>query len=452
VLLPALVADGSTNSINPGSTDKATSSISQQAVCQLLCSSKAIGKAVRSECSGQLCANFSARSLQQAQHFASWLAHNGSLVKQLQFSLHTSWVDGGAFSAGAPAILACAISAAASCGTLQHLQSVVDHMPSPTMLNALSGISSLTSLQLDFTSVKDWYGGTQAAAYSSDDDSDDDDQRHPQSAGNSKLTEHLSRLTHLRKLSLNWPHETRNPLWRPLANLAQLTALTMTCCDFSGLSRVDTPWLLAQGPTSLQKLELIPTPRYWDGDSHWLQPHPADIDMQPLESLHNLKLLTELRAPGSTLDISIEVPHFHGNHDAQPQMLRDLPDSLQVLQLGSARSDGIQQLLLLPQLRELSLQQAAHMTGWDLLLLEGMPGLTSLQLNYYPPEQFDDDYRHLRSAEAEEGLVRLCGTMEVHAAHWPALPLCRLIIIIINPCKPYLTASAPRLTHWGGGK
>jgi hypothetical protein len=26
------------------------------------------------------------------------------------------------------------------------------------------------------------------------------------------------------------------------------------------------------------------------------------------------------------------------------------------------------------------------------------------------------------------------------------------IIIIINPCKPYLTASAPRLTHWGGGK
>jgi hypothetical protein len=27
-----------------------------------------------------------------------------------------------------------------------------------------------------------------------------------------------------------------------------------------------------------------------------------------------------------------------------------------------------------------------------------------------------------------------------------------VIIIIINPCKPYLTASAPRLTHWGGGK
>jgi hypothetical protein len=27
-----------------------------------------------------------------------------------------------------------------------------------------------------------------------------------------------------------------------------------------------------------------------------------------------------------------------------------------------------------------------------------------------------------------------------------------IIIIIINPCKPYLTASAPRLTHWGGGK
>jgi hypothetical protein len=27
-----------------------------------------------------------------------------------------------------------------------------------------------------------------------------------------------------------------------------------------------------------------------------------------------------------------------------------------------------------------------------------------------------------------------------------------ILIIIINPCKPYLTASAPRLTHWGGGK
>jgi hypothetical protein len=27
-----------------------------------------------------------------------------------------------------------------------------------------------------------------------------------------------------------------------------------------------------------------------------------------------------------------------------------------------------------------------------------------------------------------------------------------IIIIIINLCKPYLTASAPRLTHWGGGK
>jgi hypothetical protein len=28
----------------------------------------------------------------------------------------------------------------------------------------------------------------------------------------------------------------------------------------------------------------------------------------------------------------------------------------------------------------------------------------------------------------------------------------RSLIMIINPCKPYLAASAPRLTHWGGGK
>jgi hypothetical protein len=34
----------------------------------------------------------------------------------------------------------------------------------------------------------------------------------------------------------------------------------------------------------------------------------------------------------------------------------------------------------------------------------------------------------------------------------PMPMLLGVIIIIINPCKPYLTASAPRLTHWGGGK
>jgi hypothetical protein len=42
--------------------------------------------------------------------------------------------------------------------------------------------------------------------------------------------------------------------------------------------------------------------------------------------------------------------------------------------------------------------------------------------------------------------------------HWPICPLARhawqldVIIIIIIPCKPYLSASAPRLTLWGGGK
>jgi SpoVK/Ycf46/Vps4 family AAA+-type ATPase len=29
---------------------------------------------------------------------------------------------------------------------------------------------------------------------------------------------------------------------------------------------------------------------------------------------------------------------------------------------------------------------------------------------------------------------------------------CLIVIIIIIPCKPYLSASAPRLTLWGGGK
>jgi hypothetical protein len=38
-----------------------------------------------------------------------------------------------------------------------------------------------------------------------------------------------------------------------------------------------------------------------------------------------------------------------------------------------------------------------------------------------------------------------------HNAH-PTFSMLSIIIIIINPCKPYLTASAPRLTQWGGGK
>jgi hypothetical protein len=33
-----------------------------------------------------------------------------------------------------------------------------------------------------------------------------------------------------------------------------------------------------------------------------------------------------------------------------------------------------------------------------------------------------------------------------------AMPSVIIIIIIMNPCMPYLTASAPRLTHWGCGK
>jgi hypothetical protein len=251
------------------------------------------------------------------------------------------------------------------------------------MLNALSGISSLTSLQLDFTWVKDWYDGPQAAAYSSDDDDDDDDDdhRYPQSAENDRLAEHLSRLTQLRKLSLTWPHETRNPLWRPLSNLAQLSALTLTCWELGGLSRRNSPFMLPQGPTSLQKLELISTPDS-SATSHWLQPYSADLDMQPLECLHNLKLLTELRAPASLLDSTAEEPHFHINDNAVPQMRRDLPDSVEVLELGYAGSYGVQELLRLPQLCALSFQAAAHLTGWQLLLLEGMRGLTSLQLNY----------------------------------------------------------------------
>jgi hypothetical protein len=38
----------------------------------------------------------------------------------------------------------------------------------------------------------------------------------------------------------------------------------------------------------------------------------------------------------------------------------------------------------------------------------------------------------------------------IYVSAWIELGAAR--IMIINPCKPYLTASAPRLTHCGGGK
>jgi hypothetical protein len=317
VLLPVLVADGSTNTANSGDGDTPFSSISQEAVCQLLCSSKAISRAVRSECSGQLCANFSARSLQQAQHFASWLTRNGSLVKQLQFSFHKRWVDGKAFQAGAATIVACAVSTAASRGTLQHLESVVDRMPSPMMLNALSGISSLTSLKLDFSRVEDWYPSFSPAAYNSDyDDDDDEGGGIVRGAEQDQLTQSLSRLTQLRELSLNWPCSGSNPLWAPLPALAQLTALTVICQDLQHDPSRFNPRLLPQGPTNLQKLALVP--HHARSSRSWLQPHSAD--MQYLASVHNLTVLTELRAPGSCLSAPIKMLNLLGNPDAVPGM------------------------------------------------------------------------------------------------------------------------------------
>jgi hypothetical protein len=50
--------------------------------------------------------------------------------------------------------------------------------------------------------------------------------------------------------------------------------------------------------------------------------------------------------------------------------------------------------------------------------------------------------QHMRRQLTSEGAALLCCSVADRI----------ITIIIINPCKPYLTASAPRLTHWGGGK
>jgi hypothetical protein len=422
VLLPVLVADGINNTNSPGDADKATSSISQEAVCQLLCSSKGIGRAVRSECSGQLCANFSARSLQQAEQFAAWLTRNGSLVKQLQFSCRSHWDHGSASLPVAARILACAVSAAASCGPL-------------------SSISTLTSLELNFNRVEGWYYDLQAqqlaAAHSSDDDDsevDEDDYYHVADADDDEddeedyqlgpvtaaMTEELSRITQLRRLSLDWPPSIVNPLWRPLSNLAQLTALTMIDMCFEDQHH-PFQLQLPHGPTSLQHLALIPSPHYYSAvTSIWLQPHGSYT--QALDSLHNLKSLTELRAPGSRLDTSLKLLSLDG------ALQHLFPDSLEVLELQSVTKEGIQQLLRLPKLRALTFEAAAELTGWQLLLLEGMRSLTSLQLNYYASADIDESWGSCTQERAERMVSGLCDTMEVHAAHWPALPLRRLSI------------------------
>jgi hypothetical protein len=183
------------------------------------------------------------------------------------------------------------------------------------MLNALSGVSRLTSLQLDYTRVENWYDRPAGCRRNV---ADDDDSGDLHGARKDRLTAPLSRLTQLRQVSLSWPHITANSLWSPLPKLTQLTALTMTSWHLAGFNG---PELLPHGPTTLQRLALIPTQDYSAATSNWLQLRTCD--MRDLASLHNLKRLTELRAPGSPLNTLIELPRFPGNFGV-PEMRRIL--------------------------------------------------------------------------------------------------------------------------------
>jgi hypothetical protein len=144
LVLPALVQDYSSKATNSSSI-VSSSNIDQEAVCKLLCCSKAISSDLHAECSGQLSAVFCARSLQQSQWFAAWLARNAHLLQQLQLSFSKQWQNGrmavgGAFSAGVPVAIAGALNVAAVRDSLQHLRAWVDHL----------SLSKLVLLPTDF--------------------------------------------------------------------------------------------------------------------------------------------------------------------------------------------------------------------------------------------------------------------------------------------------------------
>jgi hypothetical protein len=286
VVVPALVQDYSSTGTNSTSITNSTS-YNQQAVCKLLCCSKAISSDVHAECRGQLSALYCARSLQQSQGFAAWLARNAGLLQQLQLRFHKRWQSGavgGAFSAGVPVAIAGALNIAAIRGSLQHLHTWVDHMPSAAVLNTLAGVSTLTKLELDFSAVSGWYGTVNKVRHihhgygDSDSESDDANENSTFKADGRELTQMhraLAGLMQLRELSLHWSTPASgifNPLWPALHNLSQLTALTttyITCAKsprhYLELPREQQLDLAQHLPLSLAKLVVLPTDGIEDG-------------------------------------------------------------------------------------------------------------------------------------------------------------------------------------------
>jgi hypothetical protein len=383
LVLPALIRNHSSNSNSSASS----STFNQQAVCQLLCCSKAISRGVQAECSRQLSAHFCAQSLQQSQWFAAWLARNAGMLQQLQLSFHERWQNGavgGTFSAGVPVAVAGALNIAAVRGSLQHLQSWVDHMPSPAVLNALAGVSSLTRLELDFSAVSGWYGTVkeyQHARYSYNSEADDDDltTRRYQSDGREFTQMHkaLAGLTQLRELSLHWstPFHPFNPLWPALRDLWQLTALTTTyAVSHSTMTskreyKMDVSHYL---PASLKKLVVLPGRCIEDENL-------GRVLMQRgvpfLGDLAHLTCLTELRAPAAAMG---EPDFEQWGHGYWPRVTDDddvrtvLPASLEVLQLGHVQPLHMQQLRQLSKLHSLAIEGAVGLSVEQLQQLQDM--------------------------------------------------------------------------------
>ncbi|KAF6266177.1 hypothetical protein COO60DRAFT_1623684 [Scenedesmus sp. NREL 46B-D3] len=119
--------------------------------------------------------------------------------QQLQLCHSRDWQDITVFQPCATILIAAALRAAVARGSLQQLRQLLDGMPTPVMLSALANASSLTSLELRVDS-------TNIASYSCAD----------VRLATSKMTNALSGLSQLQRLQLDWTGcpslGKRNPL------------------------------------------------------------------------------------------------------------------------------------------------------------------------------------------------------------------------------------------------
>ncbi|WIA34092.1 hypothetical protein OEZ86_012467 [Tetradesmus obliquus] len=380
----------------------------------------------------------------ESQWFAAWLARNAGLLQELQLKFHEQWQSGavgGTFSAGVPVAVAGALNIAAVRGRLQNLQSWVDHMPSPVVLSALAGVSSLTRLQLDFDAVSGWYGLALSNRQSSE-DSDADDAvitTHQYTYDIQELAimhRALAGLNQLRELSLHWSTRFHHnvhvlgELWPALRHLRQLTALTTTYFASGSAAALPTEYTLDLAqylPSSLQKVVVLPA-RFCEDTSL------GDVLVQSrlptyLSNLAHLTCLTELRAPAAAMG----EPEFEAwGHGYWPRASDDndgvravLPASLEVLQLGLMQPRDMAQLLQLSKMQTLAIERAAGLSQEQLQEMDAAHGgcLTSLQLRYCAADCPAGDHASGLRAAALDG-----NKVVSHGPYWPMLPLRHLSI------------------------